>query len=106
MFDDQSLHHEDYPLSNIRGVVSDPLQTAADDDQMDSPGYGLGVGNRIGHQLPEYLVIFLAELPGQIFFGPLIFRARKHFSCGSKFNKFPQVQKSCKIRNPRSLKAR
>jgi hypothetical protein len=47
----------DHVLGDVGGVVGDPLQTAADDDQVNSPGNGFGLGHHVGEQLPKNLII-------------------------------------------------
>ncbi len=48
MFDDQGFGHEDHPFGDVRRMVGDPLQAAANDNQVDRSGNGAGVGHHVG----------------------------------------------------------
>jgi hypothetical protein len=41
MFDDQSIHQEDYILGDIGGVIGNAFETSTDNDQMDCSRDGL-----------------------------------------------------------------
>jgi len=57
VFDDFSVDHVDDILRYVGGMVCDPFQTPAHDHEMDGAGDRLLVGDHVGEQFTEDLII-------------------------------------------------
>src|SRR5512137_1743840 len=53
--------HVDDVLADVRGVVGDPLEVPADEDEIDGPGDRAGILHHVGQELPEDLVVELVD---------------------------------------------
>ena len=57
VLDGLAHHHENDVLADVRGVVGDPLEVPADEDEADGPVDGRRVLHHVGQELPEHLVV-------------------------------------------------